>query len=390
MNVPGSGISPRLGSALYNSEKVEDEIRCVGLKIKQHEEKISFLKRQKQLIDEKVLNMRVALGKHHSTTRMSDNEDPSYEHCDKETVEEIMKTENTAAALLCQLKIHHDSWASQLTWMKDVVGIVALLGRLEDDNLNSILSEYLGMETMLGIVCKTHTYVKYLETYDKEGHILKTGLHGLGAAIGRNLDGRFLVICLENIRPYDGDFVANDQERRLAIPNPRLPNGETPAGFLGYAVNIINIGQSNSCFVTGHGLGLRERLFFNLFSCLQVYKTREDMLQALPLVGGAAVSLDGGIMSNGAIWLGKRRSVGLKFPKCPKRSSAHQVSDDETEMKEEIQKSERLQDDVQREQMELNQVMIQYENKKQEFVQMLAQLNSDAQVQQRAGRVGGD
>ena len=57
------------------------------------------------------------------------------------------------------------------------------------------------METMLAIVCKTYEGVKALEMYDMEGCINKScGLHGLGASIGRALDGRFLVICLEYLR----------------------------------------------------------------------------------------------------------------------------------------------------------------------------------------------
>jgi hypothetical protein len=53
---------------------------------------------------------------------------------------------------------------------------------------------------MLAIVCKTYEGVKALETYDNEGCINKSsGLHRLGASIGRALDGRFLVICLENL-----------------------------------------------------------------------------------------------------------------------------------------------------------------------------------------------
>lgn len=54
---------------------------------------------------------------------------------------------------------------------------------------------------MLAIVCKTYDGIKALETYDKEGYINKTsGFHGLGSSIGRSLDGRFLVICVENLR----------------------------------------------------------------------------------------------------------------------------------------------------------------------------------------------
>ena len=54
---------------------------------------------------------------------------------------------------------------------------------------------------MLAIVCRTYEGVKALEMYDKDGLINKSsGLHGLGASIGRALDGRYLVICLESLR----------------------------------------------------------------------------------------------------------------------------------------------------------------------------------------------
>lgn len=63
------------------------------------------------------------------------------------------------------------------------------------------LSDYLGLETMLGVVFKTRDGVKALETYDREGRINKSsGFHGLGASIGRPLDDRYLVICLEDLR----------------------------------------------------------------------------------------------------------------------------------------------------------------------------------------------
>lgn len=64
-----------------------------------------------------------------------------------------------------------------------------------------LFSEYLGADKMLAIVCKTLKGVKALEAYDKEGCINKNaGLHGVGASMGRTLEGRFLVICLENLR----------------------------------------------------------------------------------------------------------------------------------------------------------------------------------------------
>lgn len=108
-------------------------------------------------------------------------------------------------------------------------------------------------------------------------------------------------------RPYAGDFVAEDRQRRLDLLKPRLPNGECPPGFLGFAVNMINVDSSNLSFVTASGEGLRETLFYNLFSHLQVYQTRAEMVRALPCINEGAVSLDGGmIRSNGVFSLGSR------------------------------------------------------------------------------------
>lgn len=57
------------------------------------------------------------------------------------------------------------------------------------------------METMLTIVCKTYEGIKALEILDGEGLVNKgSGIHGLGASIGRVLQGRFLVICLDTLR----------------------------------------------------------------------------------------------------------------------------------------------------------------------------------------------
>ena len=64
-----------------------------------------------------------------------------------------------------------------------------------------LFAEYLGLETMLSIVCKSYEGIKALELYDGEGLVNKgSGIHGLGASIGRGLQGRFLVICLDTLR----------------------------------------------------------------------------------------------------------------------------------------------------------------------------------------------
>ncbi|XVF53393.1 hypothetical protein PTKIN_Ptkin05aG0095800 [Pterospermum kingtungense] len=80
--------------------------------------------------------------------------------------------------------------------MKDVLGTVALVGKVDDENLSRLFSEYLGVQTMLAIVCKTYEGIKALEIYNKDGNIDKTsGLYGLGVSIGRSIDGRFLLMA---------------------------------------------------------------------------------------------------------------------------------------------------------------------------------------------------
>ena len=64
-----------------------------------------------------------------------------------------------------------------------------------------LLAEFLGLETMMAVVCKNFQSMKVLEDYDENGIIDRSaGLHALGSYIGRTLDGRFLAIYLENLR----------------------------------------------------------------------------------------------------------------------------------------------------------------------------------------------
>lgn len=89
------------------------------------------------------------------------------------------------------------------------------------------------------------------------------------------------------------------------FPDPTLPDGSTPSGFLGYAVNMINIDADHLKTKTVSGCGLRESLFYRLFGETQVYETREDMKRAISCIKDGAISLDGGIVrGNGAMSLG--------------------------------------------------------------------------------------
>ncbi|KAK8484399.1 hypothetical protein V6N11_001657 [Hibiscus sabdariffa] len=368
-------------SIMESSEKLQDDLRMLGTKIKQHEDSIKLLKTQKNKLDDNILDMQVLLGKYHSSSSPIVNKDRSHLQSEHEITEQILRHEKSAAGILFQLKTHHGPQASHLSLTKDLLGVVGTLGKVDDENLSRLFSEYLGVQTMLAIVCKTFEGVKALETFNQDGCIDKTsGLHGIAASIGRSLDGRFLVFCLEGLRPYAGDFVTDDPQRRLDLLKPRLPNGECPAGFLGFAVNMIHVDSSNLAFVTANGEGLRETLFYNLFSRLQVYRTRAEMLLALPCISEGAVSLDGGIIrSNGVFSLGTREEVDVRFPKTSTMSEELQsYNETEKRMKETRWQKEKLEEDIKRELALLNSVKFNFETKKQDFVKFLAQSSSYA------------
>ncbi|KAF2323838.1 hypothetical protein GH714_000439 [Hevea brasiliensis] len=331
-------------SIIYASKKLQDDLHVLGLKIKQHENNVKFLKNEKNKLEDSILDLQVILGKYHSATQPNiENDRRSSNQSEEETTEQILQHEKSAAGILCQLRLHYGTCASHLTLTKDVLGIVATLGKVNDDNLSRLLSEYLGVETMLAIVCKTYEGVTALETYDKEGHINNdSGLHGLGASIGRALSGRFLVICLENLRHES-----------------------------------LNMSFCNLEF---HGYGLRETLFYNLFSRLQVYKSREDMLLALPCITDGAISLDGGmIKATGLFSLGNRNDVDVRFPKP---SLAANLPDNYSETEKQLSgmkwKKDKLMEDVKREQSLLNAAKYSFERKKEEFVKFLAESSAYA------------
>uniref|UniRef100_A0A7N1A681 Uncharacterized protein n=1 Tax=Kalanchoe fedtschenkoi TaxID=63787 RepID=A0A7N1A681_KALFE len=316
-NVQNGGIS-QAEYINFATKKLQDDLETLGRKIQQHEENLVFLTNQYNKAEKSIVDLPAIPSKTQSSAMSLNGDDKASEQNEEKVIiEKILQHEKSAAAVLYQLNTRHSNQAASVTWTKDVLGVVATLGKTEDDNLSRLLAEYLGVDIMMAIVCKTYESARALETYDTESNIIKSsGLHGLGASMGRPLDGRFLVICLENLRPYIGEFVRNDPQKRLDLEKPRLPNGECPAGFLGYAVNMIAIESTYLYYLTSGGFGLRETLFYQLFSRLQVYKTRSEMLIALPCISDGAVSLDGGIIkTTGVFSLGKKwtlysRAVG--------------------------------------------------------------------------------
>ncbi|XP_020270206.1 protein DEFECTIVE IN MERISTEM SILENCING 3 [Asparagus officinalis] len=366
----------------HTQQKLNDDIQKLALKVKHHEDNMKFLKTQINKVDDSILDMQVDLGKHHASREAEEKRNNvSIVNTEKQTTEQILLLENTAAGVICQLKVHHGSQASKLPVTKDVLGVVSTLGKANDDNFSRLLSEFLGLETMLAIVCKTYEGVKALERYDKEGMIDKSsGLHGLGLSIGRLVDGRFRVICLEHLRPYIGELLPEDPEKRLALLKPRLSNGNCPPGFCGFAVNMISIDSMYLSCLTSSGHGLRETLFYSLFSRVQVYETRGQMLDALPCINDGAISLDGGIMrSNGLFLLGGRNEVKVRFPVSSRHSSPPEK---ESEIEEQIRllnwKKERIVEDMHREEALLNQVKESYIGKKDELLELLKYVNTNS------------
>ncbi|KAK9122123.1 hypothetical protein Syun_019740 [Stephania yunnanensis] len=146
----------------------------------------------------------VSLGKYHSSSIGAQVENGNLDgsQSEEKTIAQISQIENSAARVVCQLKNGHTDQASNPSLINNVLGVVATLGKVEDDNLSRIFSKYLGLDHMLAIVCKSNEGIKHLEPYDQKGKMNKSiGLHGgLGSSFSKPLDDRFLVICLEDLR----------------------------------------------------------------------------------------------------------------------------------------------------------------------------------------------
>lgn len=83
----------------------------------------------------------VALGRYQSASEPgSQNNESSNRRNEEEIIEQILKHDKSAAGIYCQLKTHHGPQVTHLPLLKDVIGIVALLGKVDDDNLSRLIS----------------------------------------------------------------------------------------------------------------------------------------------------------------------------------------------------------------------------------------------------------
>lgn len=70
---------------------------------------------------------------------MIKDKDHTRDKSEEETLEDILGHEKSAASILCLLKTRHASQTSHLALSKDVLGVVAQLGKLDDDNLGRLV-----------------------------------------------------------------------------------------------------------------------------------------------------------------------------------------------------------------------------------------------------------
>ncbi|KAF6159265.1 hypothetical protein GIB67_032036 [Kingdonia uniflora] len=170
--------------------------------------------------------------------------------------------EKSAAGVLCHLKKRQPTFATSIKLAKDVVGIVAILGKVGGENLRRLCLEYIGLDTTMEIMCKTLKGAKALETMTKKDESIRVLVF---TCLGLLSGGTWMADI-----PYVGDFVANDPQRRLALLKPRLPTGDCPHGLLGFVVNINDLESINPPCLIINSHGLRETLFYILFSCVKI------------------------------------------------------------------------------------------------------------------------
>uniref|UniRef100_A0A6N2MNQ5 Uncharacterized protein n=1 Tax=Salix viminalis TaxID=40686 RepID=A0A6N2MNQ5_SALVM len=108
--------------------------------------------------------------------------------------------------------------ASKRKW-----GGVGLVGT---SKLSRILAELLGEDQMLAVVCRSK------ET---------------ASAFAQSISGRFLVMCLEDIRPYTGELECGDPQRKLKLSDPTLQSGNVPSGFIGETGNLSHMALGSKC-----------------------------------------------------------------------------------------------------------------------------------------------
>ncbi|XP_058206196.1 structural maintenance of chromosomes flexible hinge domain-containing protein GMI1 isoform X2 [Rhododendron vialii] len=309
-------------SALVSSKELEKAVIEHGLQVGDCEMVLKDLNAHQVELKEELSILQASLG--------LDSSNHSGNATGKEAVmKQIESKGDSAAAVVCRLLREVPSSEQHNNVIENTLGVVALLGTVQTIELSRVLAEYLGEDQMLAIVCKSYAAVDALENYEQNGNMDHAhNPHPEAMKFAQSINGRYVVICLEDTRSYTGKL-GSDPDRKLALPDPTLSDGNLPSGYLGYAVNLVNLESHHLQAWTNAGHSLRETLFYGLFGEIQVYETREHMKRAKPVIKQGAVSLDGGIMrGNGVLSFGHREPkicYAVIAPGSQSYSSPHNI-----------------------------------------------------------------
>ncbi|KAL5567763.1 hypothetical protein UlMin_024338 [Ulmus minor] len=297
---------------------MENKKRKLEIDVDKFATLVGDLERQMERYYEKQMEIEQSMKDLQDSTGLSLLNDVSTK---EELMEEIESIDHSVAAVLCNISRRFPFREPQHPLMRDIIGLVALLGSVRFSKLSRVLSEYLGLDQMLAVVTISFAAAQDLEKYDQNGDLVsrQAALYPEVSALGKSINGRFLVIPLEDISPFKNGF-ENGPQRKLSLPAPNMDDGCIPPGFIGFAVNMIELDSDHLRVNTTNGHGLRETLFYSLFGKLQVYRTRKDMLAARACIKNGAVSMDGGILKeNGSISVGLG-DPGIYFRVIPEKS----------------------------------------------------------------------
>lgn len=78
----------------------------------------------------------VTLGEYHSSNRPMMERGNLSQESEVENIQSNLKRTHSAAGIVCQLKTCHSTQGFQFPLMKDMLGIVATLGKVDDDNIS--------------------------------------------------------------------------------------------------------------------------------------------------------------------------------------------------------------------------------------------------------------
>ncbi|MCO5580545.1 hypothetical protein L7F22_034413 [Adiantum nelumboides] len=156
--------------------------------------------------------------------------------------------------------------------------------------MSRALADFFGEHSMLAVVCKTSEAAGLLvRLNESDGSIDDTcGLYDYIKRQKQNIHEKLRIFILENMRLYIEGLEESDLQKLLKLVQCKLIDGFVSRGFLGYAVNFMQLNEE-------HG-GLRESPFYSLLKELQVYDARRNLFSAKSALTAGGTSLDGSMV----------------------------------------------------------------------------------------------